>query len=156
VAAQVGLNVPVLGNNPVYAPGLLQSPAGPALKANMIVASPVPTFDQQQQLLKDYTAKNPGVTPSLGAVHGYADALVMSKILEKACSNGDLTPEGVTKAKQSLKDVDTQNLVVPLDYSKKGSPSNQSYILQPADGPGGAKQLQGATEAADVKGLNNG
>jgi ABC-type branched-subunit amino acid transport system substrate-binding protein len=156
VAAQVGLNVPVLGNNPVYAPGLLASPAGPALRANMIVASPVPAFDQQQQLLKDYTAKFPGTTPSLGAVHGYADALVMSQILEKACSNGDLTPEGVTKAKASLTNVDTKNLVVPLDYSKKGSPSNQSYILQPADGPGGAKQVQAATEGDDVKGLNNG
>jgi ABC-type branched-subunit amino acid transport system substrate-binding protein len=156
VAAQVGLNVPVLGNNPVYAPGLLTSPAGPALKANMIIASPVTTFDQQQQLLKDYTAKYSGGTPSLGVVHGYADALVMEQILEKACKDGDLTPEGVTKAKASLSEVDTRGLVVALDYSKKGSPSNQSYILQPADGPGGAKQLQGATEAADVKGLNNG
>jgi len=156
VAAQVGLNVPVLGNNPVYAPGLLASPAGPALKANMIVASPVPAFDQQQQLLKDYTAKYPGTTPSLGAVHGYADALVMDQILEKACANGDLTPEGVTKAKAALTNVDTKNLVVPLDYSKKGSPSNQSYILQPADGPGGAKQVQAATEGDDVAGLNNG
>jgi ABC-type branched-subunit amino acid transport system substrate-binding protein len=157
VAAAQGLNVPVLGNNPVYAPGLLAGPSGPALKQNMIIASPVPTFDQQQQLLKDFTAKYPSSTPpSLGVVHGYADALVMSKILEKACQNGDLTPQGVTKAKQSLSNVDTQNLVVPLDYSKKGSPSPQSYILQPADGPGGAKQLQGATQGADAAGLNNG
>jgi ABC-type branched-subunit amino acid transport system substrate-binding protein len=157
VAAAQGLNVPVLGNNPVYAPGLLAGPSGPALKQNMIIASPVPTFDQQQQLLKDFTAKYPSSTPpSLGVVHGYADALVMSKILEKACQNGDLTPQGVTKAKQSLSNVDTQNLVVPLDYSKKGSPSLQSYILQPADGPGGAKQLQGATQGADAAGLNNG
>jgi ABC-type branched-subunit amino acid transport system substrate-binding protein len=156
VAAQVGLNVPVLGNNPVFAPGLLQSPAGPALKANMVIASPVPTFDQQQQLLKDYTAKFPGGTPSLGVVHGYADALVMKQILDKACQDGDLTPEGVTKAKQSLSNVNTQNLVVPLDYSKKGSPSLQSYILQPADGPGGAKQLQAATQGEDAASLNNG
>jgi ABC-type branched-subunit amino acid transport system substrate-binding protein len=157
VAAAQGLNVPVLGNNPVYAPGLLAGPSGPALKANMIIASPVPTFDQQQQLLKDFTAKYPSSTPpSLGVIHGYADALVMSKILEKACQNGDLTPQGVTKAKQSLSNVDTQNLVVPLDYSKKGSPSLQSYILQPADGPGGAKQLQGASEGADAAGLNKG
>jgi ABC-type branched-subunit amino acid transport system substrate-binding protein len=156
VAAQVGLTVPVLGNNPVFAPGLLTSPAGPALKANMIIASPVPPFDQQQQLLKDYTAKYSGGTPSLGVVHGYADALVMDAILEKACASGDLTPQGVTKAKASLTNVDTKNTVVSLDYSKKGSPSNQSYILQPADGPGGAKQLQAATEGDDVKGLNNG
>ena len=94
--------MPVLGNNPVYAPGLLAGPAGPALKQNMVIASPVPTFDQQQDLLKDFTAKYPGATPpSLGVVHGYADALVMSKILEKACQNGDLTPQGVTKAKAS-------------------------------------------------------
>ena len=153
VAAQVGLNVPILGNNPVYDPGLLQSPAGPALKAHLLVASPVTTFDQQQQLLKDYTAKYPG-TPSLGVVHGYADAVVMDQILEKACSNGDLTREGVTKAKASLSNVDTKGLAVPLDYSKQGdSPSTQSFILAPADGPGGAKQVLGATEGEDVAGF---
>jgi ABC-type branched-subunit amino acid transport system substrate-binding protein len=152
VAAQVGLNVPILGNNPVYAPGLLQSPAGPALKAHMFIASPVTTFDQQQQLLKDYQAKYPGGTPSLGVVHGYADAMVMNEILNKACQNGDLTPEGVAKAKQSLTNVDTKGLVVPLDYSKLGdSPSKESYILVPADGPGGAKQVLTATEGDDVK-----
>lgn len=152
VAAQVGLNVPILGNNPVYAPGLLQSPAGPALKAHLFVASPVTTFDQQQQLLKDYTAKYPGGTPSLGVIHGYADAMVMNEILNKACQNGDLTPEGVTKAKQQLTAVDTKGLVVPLDYSKLGdSPSKESYILVPADGPGGAKQILAATEGDDVK-----
>src|ERR1700712_1086570 len=64
-AAQAGLNVPILGNNPVYDPSLLKSPAGPAIQAHLIVASPVTTFDNQQQLLKDYTAKYPG-TPSLG------------------------------------------------------------------------------------------
>jgi ABC-type branched-subunit amino acid transport system substrate-binding protein len=151
VAAQVGLNVPILGNNPVYDPSLLKSPAGPAILAHLLVASPVTTFDTQQQLLKDYTAKHPG-TPSLGVVHGYADAVVMDQILEKACANGDLTREGVTAAKASLSNVDTKGLVVPLDYSKAGqSPSAQSFILQPAPGPGGAKQLQGATEGDDVK-----
>ena len=158
VAAQVGLNVPILGNNPVYAPGLLASPAGPALKAHLYVASPVTTFDQQQQLLKDYQAKYPDAkTPSLGVIHGYADAMVMDAFLEKACADGDLTPEGLTKAKQSLSNVDTKGLVVPLDYSKLGqSPSTKSYILQPADGPGGAKQVLDATEGPDVAGFNPG
>jgi ABC-type branched-subunit amino acid transport system substrate-binding protein len=151
VAAQVGLNVPILGNNPVYDPSLLKSPAGPAIQAHLLIASPVTTFDTQQQLLKDYTAKYPG-TPSLGVVHGYADAVVMDQILEKACANGDLTREGVTAAKASLSNVDTKGLVVPLDYSKAGqSPSAESFILQPAPGPGGAKQLQTATEGDDVK-----
>ena len=151
VAAQVGLNVPILGNNPVYDPSLLKSPAGPAIMAHLLVASPVTAFETQPQLLKDYTAKYPG-TPSLGAVHGYADAVVMDQILEKACANGDLTRDGVTKAKASLSNVDTKGLVVPLDYSKLGqSPSAQSFILQPAPGPGGAKQLAAAAEGDDVK-----
>ncbi len=151
VAAQVGLNVPILGNNPVYDPSLLKSSAGPAIMAHLLIASPVTTFDNQQQLLKDYTAKYPG-TPSLGVIHGYADAVVMDQILEKACANGDLTRDGVTKAKLSLSNVDTKGLVVPLDYSKAGqSPSSESFILQPVAGPGGAKQVQAATEGDDVK-----
>jgi ABC-type branched-subunit amino acid transport system substrate-binding protein len=151
VANQVGLDVPILGNNPVFDPGLLQSPAGPALKEHLVIASPVTTFDKQPQLLKDYTAKYPG-TPSLGAVHGYADAVVMDQILEKACADGDLTREGVTKAKQSLSNVDTSGLVVPLNYSVPPgeSPSTQSFILVPADGPGGAKAVTDAQEGDDV------
>jgi hypothetical protein len=118
----------------------------------MWVASPVPTFDAHQDMLDAYTKAYPGATPSLGAVHGYADSIVMDEILEAACKAGDLTPEGVLKAKQGLKNPDTQNYVTPLDYSKGAgqSPSTQSYILQPADGPGGAKTVQPATEGKDV------
>ena len=81
--------------------------------------------------------------------------MVMDQILEKACKNGDLTPEGVTKAKQSLTNVTTDGLVVPLDYTKAGdSPSTKSYILQPADTPGGAKALTGQVEGDDVSGFH--
>lgn len=156
VAAQVGLDVPILGNNPVFAPGLLGSPAGPALKKNLYIASPVPTFDKQPQLLSAYLAKYPGSkTVSLGVVHGYADSEVMRQILEKACANKDLTPEGVTMAKSQLTNVDTNGLTVPLDFSKVGaSPSSKSYILQPADVPGGAKALTDQFEGQDVAGYN--
>ena len=67
----------------------------------------------------------------------------MKQVLDKACEDGDLTREGVLKAKQPLTNVDTGGLVVPLDYSVGvgKSPSRQSYILQPADVPGGAKAL---------------
>ncbi len=57
-------------------------------------------------------------------------------------------------AKKSLTDVETDDLLVPLDFSEPGaSPSRQSYILQPADVPGGAKALTEAYEAEDVAGL---
>ena len=154
VAATQGLDVPLIGNNPVFAPGLLDGPAADALKKNLIVASPTNSFDKQPDLLREYTAKYPDVKPSLGAVVGTGMAEMMHQILEKACANKDLTPEGMIEAKQSLTNVDTNDLLVPLDLSKTGaSPSNQSYILQPADVPGGAKALTEAYESEDVASL---
>ncbi|MCA1721840.1 MAG: hypothetical protein LC779_12300 [Actinobacteria bacterium] len=59
------------------------------------------------------------------------------------------------KAKQGLSSVDSGGLVVPLDFTvgTGKSPSHQSYILQPADVPGGAKSVLDATESEDAKGL---
>ncbi len=153
-AATQGLDVPIIGNNPVFAPGLLGGPAAAALKKNLIVASPTNSFDKQPDLLKEYSAAYPKVTPSLGAVVGTGMADIMRQILDKACADGDLTPEGMIKAKQSLTNVDTKNLLVPLDFSTPGaSPSTKSFILQPADVPGGAKALTDAYESPDVAGL---
>ena len=155
VAATQGLDVPIIANNPVFAPGLLKGPAAAALKKNLVVASPINGFDKHPDLLADYKAKYPNVTPSLGVVFGTGMSEVMKQILEKACTNKDLTPEGVLKAKAELTDIDTGGLVVPLNFSKADtSPSTESYILQPADVPGGAKGLQAEPyESADVAGL---
>ena len=155
VAATQGLDVPIIGNNPVFAPGLLKGPAAAVLKKNLIVASPINGFDKHPDLLADYKKKFPGVTPSLGVVFGTGMSDVMQQILEKACKNKDLTPEGVLKAKSELTDIDTGGLVVPLNFSKgDSSPSLKSYILQPADVDGGAKALQaGVYESPDAAGL---
>ena len=156
VAAAQGLDVPIAGNNPVFAPGLLKGPAGPALKKNLYVASPVSPFDKNEDLLKTYQAKFPGDT-TLGVVFGTAAANVMSQILEKACAAGDLTREGVTNAKNGLGKVETGGLAVPLDFSKTGvSPSTKSYILQAADVPGGAKSVAELYEGADAAGYTPG
>ncbi len=114
VASAQGLNVPIVGNNPVFAPALLGGPAGPALKKNLYVASPVAPFDKLPELLKSYQAVYPG-DPTLGVVFGTAAADVMRQILEKACADGDLTPEGVVAAKQNMGTVETGGLAVPLD-----------------------------------------
>ena len=153
-AATQGLDVPLIGNNPVFAPGLLSGPAAEALKKNLIISSPTNSFDKQPELLEEYKAKYPKVTPSLGVVVGTGMAEIMHQILEEACEAGDLTPEGMIAAKQSLTDVQTDDLLVPLDFSKVGeSPSRQNFILQPADVPGGAKALTDAYESEDVAGL---
>ena len=72
---------------------------------------------------------------------------MMNQVLDAACENGDLTRDGVLKAFEGLKDVDTGDLVVPIRGFESGkSPSLQSYVLQPADVPGGAKVLEKAFE----------
>jgi ABC-type branched-subunit amino acid transport system substrate-binding protein len=147
VAQAQGLDVPMLGNNPVFAPGLLQGPTAQWLKDHLYVASPVSTFEKHQDLLKAYQAAYPDVTPSLGVLVGTGMAALMNQVLDAACKNGDLTRAGVLSAFQDLKNADTGGLVVPIRGFESGkSPSLESFVLQPADAPGGAKQLEDATE----------
>jgi ABC-type branched-subunit amino acid transport system substrate-binding protein len=147
VAAAQGLNVPIIGSNPVFAPGLLQGPAAQALKDNLYVASPVSAFDAQPELLQQYQAAYPNVQPSLGVLVGYGMSEIMKQVLDAACENGDLTRAGVVSAFDELQDVDTGGLVVPIEGFETGrSPSLQSFILRPADVPGGATVVQEAFE----------
>jgi ABC-type branched-subunit amino acid transport system substrate-binding protein len=152
VAAAQGLDVPIAGNNPVYAPALLKGPAGPALKKNLYVASPVAPFDKLPDLLKSYQAAHPG-DPTLGVVFGTAAADVMRQILDKACKNGDLTPEGVSKAKDELGTVETGGMAVPLKFETGKSPSDASYIFRAADVPGGATAVSDKFVGDDVAGF---
>lgn len=154
-AASAGLNVPIVGNNPVFAPALLDGPAGPALMANLYVASPVAPFDQLPDLLKEYQSAYPG-DPTLGVVFGTAAADVMRQILDKACEDGDLTPEGVSAAKDELGTVETGGMAVPLTFETGASPSDASYIFRPADVPGGAKAVSDKFVGDDVAGFVSG
>ncbi|MGY1673034.1 ABC transporter substrate-binding protein [Geodermatophilus sp. SYSU D00710] len=147
VAQAAGLDVPILGSNPVFAPGLLQGPSAQWLKDHLYVASPITAWDAQPELLEQYQAAFPNTTPSLGAVFGYAMGDVMNQVLDAACENGDLTREGVQTAFNELADIDTGGLIVPIDAFEIGvSPSTQSFILRPADVPGGAEVVQEAFE----------
>lgn len=155
VAAAQGLNVPIAGNNPVFAPALLDGPAGAALKQNLYVASPVAPFDKLPDLLAKYKAAYPG-DPTLGVVWGTAAADVMRQILDKACANGDLTPEGVSQAKDEMGTVETGGLAVPLTFKTGQSPSDTSYIFRAADVPGGAAAVSDKFVGDDVAGFMNG
>ncbi|MGY1827549.1 MULTISPECIES: ABC transporter substrate-binding protein [unclassified Blastococcus] len=156
VAAAQGLDVPILGSNPVFAPGLLEGPAAEWLKTHLYVASPVSSFDAHPELLQQYQEAYPDAVPSLGVVVGFGMSEIMKQVLDAACENGDLTREGVLTAFQELEEVDTGGLVVPIRGFEVGqSPSLESFILQPADVPGGATVLQDAFEgefAADIAG----
>lgn len=147
VAAAQGLDVPILGSNPVFAPGLLEGPAAEWLKTHLYVASPVSAFDAHPELLQQYQEAYPDAVPSLGVVVGFGMSEMMKQVLDQACENGDLTREGVLTAFQELEEVDTGGLVVPIRGFEVGSsPSLESFVLQPADVPGGATVLADAFE----------
>jgi ABC-type branched-subunit amino acid transport system substrate-binding protein len=147
VAQAQGLDVPILGSNPVFAPGLLDGPAAAKIKEDLYIASPVSSFDAHPELLEEYQAAYPDAVPSLGVVVGFGMAEMMKQVLDAACEGGDLTREGVVTAFNELEEVDTGGLVVPIRGFEVGqSPSLQSFILQPADVPGGATVLQEAFE----------
>lgn len=151
VAQSQGLNVPILGNNPVFAAGLLKTPAAAALKANLYVAAPTETFDKAPDLLASFNAKFSGRTPTLGVIAGTGAADIVDQVMEKACASGDLTRDGLLAAKQSLTNIKTGGLIVPLDPSKPGvSPSKESYILRIADVPGGETTEAGPVSAPEM------
>jgi ABC-type branched-subunit amino acid transport system substrate-binding protein len=147
VAEAQDLDVPILGSNPVFAPGLLRGPAAAWLKTHLYVASPVSSFDAHPELLEQYTTAYPDAVPSLGVVVGFGMSEIMKQVLDAACENGDLTREGVVTAFSELEEVDTGGLVVPIrGYELGKSPSLESFVLQPADVPGGATVLAEAFE----------
>ncbi|WP_054570718.1 ABC transporter substrate-binding protein [Frankia sp. R43] len=159
VAATQGLNVPLVGNNPTFSPGLLKTPARDALIANYYNISPYPAYDEDvtQEPLADYQKKFPGSAPSVTMLSGFASAHVMSEILEKACQAGDLTREGVVHAKQSLTDIDTGGLLGKIDYSRPGvSPSRQNFILRAADTGGGLTTVRSLYEGPTARQYSRG
>jgi len=158
VDASTGLNVPILGNNPDFVPGVLKTSAGPALEKLLYlptsVQAPNSTDPSTQKFVADYKAKYPDATLDGGVTIGLGDAKVFTDVLKKACDNKDLTREGINTAFRSLSNVDT-GVVVPLDYSKPGiAPSKKVFIFRPdASQVGGLKQVtDGAYEGPSAAG----
>jgi len=144
VDAGIGLNVPILGSNPDFSPGLLKTAAAPALEKLLYgVASwqqPNGTDPGTQKFVADYKAKYPDSQLDGGLTWGFGAAKAFTEVLKKACDSKDLTRDGLNTAFRTLSNVDT-GVVAPLDYSKPGaSPSTKVYVFQPdASQAGGLK-----------------
>ncbi|WP_053848013.1 ABC transporter substrate-binding protein [Streptomyces sp. NRRL B-24085] len=156
VAAASGFAVPVIGNNSAFAPQLLATQAGPALMKNYYVASPSLPIGadtpQAKKLVADYRAAYPKDALDNGIVAGWTAASAFGEALKKACSNKDLTREGVDKALLSLDAYDV-GFGVTQDFSDPKAPSSrESVILQPDKSvTGGMKVVReaGASQAAE-------
>jgi ABC-type branched-subunit amino acid transport system substrate-binding protein len=158
VDAGIGLNVPIIANNPNFSPGLLKTAAGPALEKLFYgVASwqqPNGTDPGTVKFVADYKAKYPDSQLDGGLTWGYGAATAFTTVLKKACDNKDLTRDGMNTAFRSLTNVET-GVVAPLDYSKPGAaPSTKAYIFRPdSTVPGGLKEVsKGLYEGADAAG----
>ncbi|MDP9239777.1 MAG: ABC transporter substrate-binding protein [Actinomycetota bacterium] len=158
VAASIGFNVPIMSSNPGWTPGLLKTPAAPALQKSFYLvaswASPASDNSAVTEFVDKYKAAYPGkqidggITWALGASTAYRE------VLQKACDNKDLTRKGIHDAFRSLSAVDTQQVIAPLNYSTKGAaPTPQVYVFR-ADAAtvGGLKQVEGLYEGKDAKG----
>ena len=151
----LGLNVPILGNNPTYDPVLLKSPAANALDKLYVVASSVPysaDIPKEQEVASKYKAAAFPEPPNAGTPYGYAVAEVWGTVLRKACDNKDLTRDGILKALQQTTSADTGNLVAALDFSKPGAPPTREVYVAQADAgvEGGVKYVKPLFEAPDA------
>ncbi len=146
VSAQLGMNVPIVGNNPTFAPAILTPQTAKALSNYYQVASSVP-YDSDNAAAKKvaaaYDALGKQDVPNGGIPYGYAIGEIWGQLLEKACSNGDMTRDGVQKALKESDDISTDDLVAALDLTQPGSPATREvYIAQPdVKAPGGVKQI---------------
>ena len=148
VDAATGLNVPLLGNNPVYAPQTLDTAAGPALQKLLYVAASWQPFSGSAPgtvaVRNAYLKKYPKDIPNGGVTWGYGAAAAYSEVLKKACSNGDLTRDGVQKAFRQTTSIDTNGILPTLDYSKPGDPATRDVLITQPDKAtaGGLKVVQ--------------
>jgi len=150
-----GLNVPIIGNNPDFAPSLLTTQSKGALEELFYqVQSGVPfSAPEAKDVAALFKQKFPNETPSSGVPYGYAVADSYFQTLDKACKAGDLTPDGVQNAHKQITNLDTKGLVATLDLSKPGkSPTKQVYIVKPSStDEGGLAVVQGLQASDNAK-----
>lgn len=132
----LGLNVPVLGNNPTFDPALLSSPAASAL-GNLYVSASNAPFSSPTPKAVDVVGKfkqrYPDAPKSAGVITGYTEGQVWQAVLTKACESGDLSRAGVAAALTTLSSVKTDDLVTELDYSSPGSPPTRGVYIAKVD-----------------------
>ncbi len=144
VAAASDLNVPIMGSGPTFDPALLDTPAAPALAANVTIVAGTGGYGSEAPGVKEavaaYEKNYPKGGKKYSVMAGYAESRVMFEMLSKACENKDLTREGLQAALRQLEDVDLEGLVAgKLNYSDLGQPPSREVFFYTVDkdSPGG-------------------
>jgi len=145
----LALNVPVLGNNPVFDPALLTSPAKDALSNLYVSASSAPFSSKTPKavsLAAEYKKAYPTGPLNGGVDVGFVEGKVWESVLKQACTNKDLSRAGIQTALTQLKSVKTDDIVAELDYSSPGAPPARGVYIAKVD----AAAEGGLTEVAPL------
>jgi len=140
--AQLGLDVPLLGNSTAFDPAILDTPAVSALDKLNVVTSQVPFASDvplATRVATEFKSAYKGQPENSGTQMGYASGLIYQAVLEKACADKDLTRAGLEKALASSTNVSTDSLMADLDYSQPGVPGTRKAYVSTVDPnvPGG-------------------
>ena len=157
VNTQLGLDVPLVGNNPIFAPQILNEDSAEALSNVYVVASAVPFSSEvpkAQEVATAWEEAGYDEQPNAGIPYGYAIGSIWGQLLEQACEDGDMTRAGIQAALEQSTEITTEDLVAQLDFSASGTPATREvYIAQPdIESPGGLKQVRPLFVSEDAEG----
>lgn len=137
VAAAGGLDVPIIGNGPIFTPQLLDTPAADALEENVLTVTSVapPSLDAPavEEFRTAFEEAYPDSQPiQNGSMYGYAAAQIMGAALDRACEDGNLTRQGLLDTLRSMSEYDSGGSVAgTLDYSDPSvPPSRMVYVSE--------------------------
>ena len=132
---QQGLNVPIVGSSPAFAPTLLTDPGVEAALSNFYMTSsavPIGADNPKAQEILGKIQQFSQDEPNIGSILSYTWGLAYAAVLEQACEDGDMTRAGIIEAKGKVDSVESENLSGALDFTQPGAPtSRETYILQP-------------------------
>lgn len=152
-----GLNLPLIGSNPTFAPALFSDPNVVTALEHLNVFLGAEPYAGESELSKQIQAsfdeKYPDEEPGYGVPAGYLEALAWQAILEKACDDGDMTRQGLLDARLSLTEVDAQGLSDDMDLSDPGAPPVRSTYALKIDqsAPGGETIVEGPYTSDEAK-----
>lgn len=129
-AAARGFTGKFIGTSPTFNPGLLATPAGPAIESLYLATYPWAPFGSDTP---GHTALREALgtieNPNDGYVAGWVWSYPLLQVLENAVEAGDLTRAGVFEAAQELETVDYEGML-PDDAGRFTGEPNETVFRQ--------------------------
>jgi ABC-type branched-subunit amino acid transport system substrate-binding protein len=148
-AAGRGFKGKFIGTSPTWNPGLLKSPAAPAIKALYLTSVPWAPFGSDtpgHKAMRD--ALGSGVQPNDGYTSGWLWSYPLKAALQQAVADNDLSREGLLAAVKKLKSVDYEGMLPQGAGNYADDPNTATFrqtgIYKPDDAaPTGVSEVKG-------------